>query len=92
MSKAWWLYLLLCEGGMTYAGTAADVEVRFQKHLAGKGARFTRINKPIDILAAQPFPDRASACKAEYALKQRSQKEKLEWAQEWEWPSVPARK
>ncbi len=85
MNESWWLYLLLCEGNLTYAGTAANVKARFQKHLFGKGARFTRINKPIEILAAQSFPDRSSACKAEYALKKRSLQGKLEWAREWEW-------
>lgn len=85
MSEQWWMYLLECEGDMTYVGTAADVEKRFAKHISGKGSRFTRINKPIMIIAAQPFPDRSTACKAEYALKQRPLQQKLDWAEEWSW-------
>jgi len=52
MTRTWWLYLLLCEGNKTYAGTTTDVEQRFQKHCKGTGAPFTRINKLIQILAA----------------------------------------
>ena len=85
MTTTWWLYLLLCEVNKIYAGTTTDVERRFQKHCHGTGARFTRINKPIKILAAQPFSDRSAACKTEYQLKKRSQLEKLAWAQEWLW-------
>lgn len=85
MGQTWWLYLLLCRGNKTYAGTTTDVEQRLQQHLQGKGARFTRINKPLKVLAAQSFPDRSSACKAEFALKQLSQQKKLTWAQKWKW-------
>ncbi len=81
----WWLYLLECSGGLTYVGTASDVETRFKKHLAGKGARFTKINKPLSIIAAKPYVNRSEACKAEYALKQKSLKNKLEWAAKWPW-------
>lgn len=89
MNECWWLYFLSCKGGLTYLGTAADVEARFQKHLSGRGARFTRINRPIEILAAQPFPDRSTACKAEYALKRCSLPKKRQWAEKWPWPQSP---
>jgi len=92
MTNSWWLYLLLCQGNKTYTGTTTDVERRFQKHFLGTGARFTRINRPIKILAAQPFSDRSTACKAEYQLKQRSQQEKLVWAQQWVWDVVEEQK
>ncbi|MEW8509147.1 MAG: GIY-YIG nuclease family protein [Candidatus Thiodiazotropha sp.] len=85
MSEQWWVYLLECENGMTYTGTASDVEARFRKHIEGKGSRHTRINKPLGILGAQPFPDRSSACKAEYGLKQQSMAAKLSWTDKWPW-------
>lgn len=81
--RTWWLYLLACRDGRTYAGIALDVEARFAKHVAGKGAIFTRINRPVMILAAQPFPSRREASQAEYALKQLDRQEKLAWAVDW---------
>lgn len=88
MKKDWWVYLLSCENGLTYIGTAVDVEDRFQTHCRGKGARFTRINRPIKILAAQPFPSRSEACKAEYALKRCRLQKKLDWAEQWPWKGI----
>jgi putative endonuclease len=82
--QTWWLYLLECEGGRLYAGIALDVRSRFELHCAGKGARFTRANRPRAILAAQPFHTRADASRAEYELKQLKRPEKLLWAQRWE--------
>lgn len=81
--SVWWLYLLACENGYTYAGTARNPQVRFQLHRSGKGARFTRINRPLEILGAQRFADRAAACRAEYLLKQLSPADKQRWAANW---------
>lgn len=84
-AKVWWLYLLACADGRTYAGIALDVAARFRVHTSGKGSKFTRANPPVRILGAQPFGDRAQAQQAEYALKQLEKPEKLDWAQRWRW-------
>ncbi len=85
--RTWWLYLLACRDGRTYAGVALDVEARFSAHVRGKGARFTRSNPPLQILAAQGFPSKSEALRAEYALKQMSPAGKREWARRWARPS-----
>lgn len=82
-AAVWWLYLLACSDGRTYAGIAIDLEARFRLHMAGKGAKFTRANPPLKILGAQPFTDKGAALRAEYALKQCSKADKLCWAQRW---------
>ncbi len=79
----WWLYLLACEDGRTYAGIAIDIEARFSAHVLGKGARFTRSNRPLRILGAQSFATKSAALKAECALKRLQQPAKLEWARQW---------
>jgi len=81
--KTWWLYLLACTDGRTYAGIALDVAERFRLHAAGKASKFTRSNPPVRILGAQPFADRAQALRAEHALKQLEKPDKLRWAQQW---------
>jgi predicted GIY-YIG superfamily endonuclease len=45
MTPGWWLYLLECRDGRTYAGIATDVAARFAAHSRGKGAKFTRSNR-----------------------------------------------
>ena len=80
--KIWWLYLLACRGGRTYAGIALDVAARFALHRSGKGAKFTRANPPHRILGAQAFTSRSDALKAEYALKQLTPTAKRAWARD----------
>ena len=65
----YWLYLLECEGGVYYAGIALDVEQRFYRHLFGVGARFTRARQPLRVVAAQAYPNKAEALRAELRLK-----------------------
>lgn len=66
----YWLYLLECENGSYYAGIAADVEERFFNHVFGRGARYTRANPPVRIVAVRQYESKGLALRAEYALKQ----------------------
>lgn len=75
--KPWFLYLLECANGSYYAGITTDVVARFLVHQQGKGARYTRANPPIRILAQAEYIDRSAASKAEWALKQLPRDEKL---------------
>lgn len=76
--RPWFVYLIECRDGSLYTGIAVDVERRFAQHLAGKGARYTRSHPPLRLLAAFSFPDRATACRNEYAIKQLSAARKRE--------------
>lgn len=69
---AWTLYLIECrrgEGTVYYAGITTDMARRFKQHADGSGARFTRANPPVRLVATREFPDRAAASRAEAALK-----------------------
>jgi len=81
--QSWWLYLLACQDGRTYAGIAIDVQARFRLHLSGKGAKFTRSNPPVAVLGMRSFASRSEALRAEYALKQLPLPQKLSWAREF---------
>jgi len=80
MPQCWWLYLLVCRDGRTYAGIATDVASRLAVHSSGKGAKFTRSNPPVRVLGAEAFASRSEALKAEAALKKLDRIEKLAWA------------
>ncbi len=75
-ASCWVLYLLECENGSYYAGITTDLERRFAQHVFGIGARYTRANPPKRVVAAMEFPDRASASRAEAALKKLPRTEK----------------
>jgi len=72
----WFLYLIECADGSIYTGIALDVAARYAAHASGKGARYTRAHPPARLLASQPYPDRSSASKAEYRIKQLKPAEK----------------
>jgi putative endonuclease len=80
MDQTWWLYLLACRDGRTYAGIAMDVASRFAAHTSGKGAKFTRGNPPVRVLGARAFATKSAALKAEAALKKLDRNGKLAWA------------
>ena len=71
--------MIECKGGGIYTGIAVDVEARYQMHVSGKGAKYTKMNPPVRLLATQQFPDRRSAAQAEYAMKQLTPLEKRQW-------------
>lgn len=77
----WHLYLLECRNGSWYSGITNDLDARFKAHVAGRGAKYTRGNPPLRILASRSYPDRASASRAEYQLKRQPRARKLAWLQ-----------
>ncbi|HEY0333760.1 MAG TPA: GIY-YIG nuclease family protein [Stenotrophomonas sp.] len=75
----WHVYLLLCRNGSYYAGITNDLAARYAAHVAGRGARYTRSFPPVELLGSRPFPDRASASRAEWELKRLPRANKLAW-------------
>ncbi len=73
----WCLYLLECGDGTWYAGISNDLDARMRAHAAGSGARYTRGRGPLRLLASRAYPDRASASRAEWRLKQLPRGRKL---------------
>jgi len=73
----WFLYLLECNNGAYYAGITNNLESRFAAHVSGKGARYTRANPPIKIVASKLYPDRSTASIAEAQLKRLPRQKKL---------------
>jgi putative endonuclease len=72
----WILYLIECRRGNDaagktafYTGITTDLQRRFDAHSAGTGARYTRANPPLRIVATREYPDRSAALKAEAAVK-----------------------
>jgi putative endonuclease len=78
----WWLYVLECRGGVLYTGIAKDVDSRFEAHANGGGAKFTRLNRPVRILARALLATKGTALRAELALKKLKRAEKLRWCAE----------
>jgi putative endonuclease len=78
----WFLYLLECNNGAYYAGITNNLESRFAAHVTGKGARYTRANPTIKIVASKSYQDRSSASVAEAQLKSLPRHKKLQYFDE----------
>lgn len=67
--NVWYLYLIECDDGSLYTGITTDVERRYAEHVAGKGARYTRMKKPVRLVGFRECGTRSDALKAELAMK-----------------------
>lgn len=77
-SESWYVYVLKCADETLYTGVTTDVARRVEEHNASqKGAKYTRVRRPVRLAYAEPFPDRSAACVREAAIKKLSREEKL---------------
>jgi putative endonuclease len=83
LNAGWFVYLLECKNGRIYTGITTNVAARFAKHCLGKGAKYTRTNKPLRILAVKACRDRSEASKLEWQIKQLTPKKKLMVIADW---------
>ena len=65
----WFAYVLLCAGGSLYRGATNDLEKRFEQHKSGKGAKYTRMHKPVKIAYFEEFDTKSEALKREKYFK-----------------------
>jgi putative endonuclease len=73
----WFVYVLLCEGPSLYTGITNDLAARVAKHVAKKGARYTRARLPVGLLAKTTIGDKGGALSVERAFKRLGRREKL---------------
>ncbi len=76
---SWYVYMLRCRDNSLYTGYTDDVARRAAVHNAGKGAKYTKARLPVSVVYQEECPDKSSALKREYAIKQltKAQKEAL---------------
>ncbi len=78
MDKKYFVYILETEDNTLYCGYTDDVEKRFQAHLSGVGAKYTRAHKPVRIAYSKEFETKSEALKEEIRIKKLTRQEKLE--------------
>ena len=73
----YYLYILECSNGNYYTGITTDLERRWQQHLDGSAAKYTRAFPPKAMVAHwQVNEDRGVAQSLEKSIKQLSRAEK----------------
>ena len=69
-------YMLKCSDGTLYTGWTNDLEKRVEAHNSGKGAKYTKARRPVELAYYEEFETKEQAMKREYAIKQVGRKEK----------------
>lgn len=81
MENKFYFYVLLCQDNSFYGGFTTDLKKRLATHNAGKGAKYTKIRRPVQLIHAESFPTKSEALKAEYAFKHQSRQKKIAYLQ-----------
>ncbi len=75
----YYTYMIRCKDNSIYTGITNNVEKRFNNHINGKGAKYTKSHKAEKIEAIWRSKDKSLASKLEYNIKHltKNQKESL---------------
>lgn len=73
----WYVYIVRCRDDSLYTGVARDLQRRVQQHNTGRGgARYTRSRRPVELVYHETAPDRSTAQRREYQIKQLTARQK----------------
>ena len=78
-----YVYMLRCSDGSFYSGYTTDPVRREREHNTGRGAKYTRSRRPVELVYTEKLDDRSSALRREAALKKLSHPEKERLAEEY---------
>ena len=72
-------YIVECADGTYYTGWTTDPKRRVATHNKGRGAKYTKMRLPVQLVYVEEQPDLKTAMKREIAIKkmQRARKMKL---------------
>ena len=73
----WFFYVVMCCDDTLYAGVTTDIKRRLHEHNGTRrGAKYTRVRRPVRLVHKESFPSRSSAQKAECSFKKLTRKQK----------------
>jgi len=71
-------YVLKCKDDTYYTGWTNNLEKRIKDHNDGKGAKYTKPRRPVELAYYEIFETKEEAMKREYAIKKMTRAEKEE--------------
>ena len=74
----WYVYILRCSDNTLYSGITTDLERRVEEHNTDnkKGAKYTKVRRPVKLVYKNQCKDRSDAASREAALKKLTKSEK----------------
>ena len=72
-------YMVRCRDDSLYTGWTNHLEKRVEDHNSGRGAKYTKRRRPVELVYYEQFETKEEAMRREWEIKQltRKQKEKL---------------
>ena len=71
-------YMVRCSDGSFYIGWTNHLERRMEAHNEGKGAKYTKSRRPVELVYYEVFATKQEAMSREYHLKQLTRRQKQE--------------
>lgn len=70
-------YIVKCSDETLYTGWTNNLKKRLEAHNSGKGAKYTKNRRPVELVYFEEYDTEQEAMKREYAIKQLSRQKKL---------------
>lgn len=71
-----YVYILKCSDDTLYTGWTNNLEHRIKVHNDGKGAKYTKSRRPVQLVYYEQFDTKQEAMRREFEIKHLSRKEK----------------
>jgi len=72
----YFVYMVQCADDTLYTGIATDINRRVDEHNSSdKGAKYTRVRRPVELVYTEEYPNRSLASKREYEIKKKMNRE-----------------
>ncbi|MBR1845224.1 MAG: GIY-YIG nuclease family protein [Oscillospiraceae bacterium] len=85
-----YVYILRCADGTLYTGSTTDLDRRLAVHNSGKGAKYTRSRRPVELIYHEELESWSAALRREAAIKKLTRGEKLRLIESGEKAAQPA--
>lgn len=82
-------YIVKCSDGTFYTGWTNNLEKRIRDHNAGKGAKYTKSRRPVELVYYETFSQKEDAMRREYVIKKLERKEKMKLVESFQGESIP---
>jgi putative endonuclease len=73
----WQVYIILCSDNTLYTGITTDLQRRFDQHASGRGAKYFRGRRPVEVVFREGGHTRSSASRREREIKGLDRTEKM---------------
>ena len=71
-----YVYILRCADDTLYCGWTTDLTKRLVAHNSGRGAKYTRSRRPVELAYVEEYEDRHDALSREWHIKRMNREEK----------------